>query len=144
MKIALLLSFLVLLPLFSQAEEAATPKIQKEILVQSDSSWDGAKLPAYPDEAPFISVVKFTIPPKARLPWHEHPMINAGVLIKGNLTVVAEDGSEKQLEAGDGLIELVNTWHYGRNDGDEPAEIIVVYAGVKGQPLAILKDGSGR
>lgn len=114
--------------------------IQKELLVQSEQSWDGATLPAYPKGQPEISVVKFTIPPKSKLPWHKHPSINAGCLIKGTITVVAEDGSERLVKEGEGLVELVDTWHYGRNDGDIPAEIIVVYAGVKGVPLAVLKE----
>ena len=108
--------------------------------MQSEVSWNGAELPAYPDAKPQISVVKFTIPPKSQLPWHKHPSINAGYLAKGELTVVAEDGSEQLVKEGEGLIELVNTWHYGRNDGDVPAEIIVVYAGSKDVPLAIIKE----
>lgn len=114
--------------------------IEKEILVQSETSWNGADLPDYPDAKPQISVVKFTIPPKSQLPWHKHPSINAGCLIKGEITVVAEDGSERLVKEGEGLIELVNTWHYGRNDGEVPAEIIVVYAGAKDLPLAVLKE----
>jgi len=139
MKLTVFLSILLIaFPVW--AEYSGSSGIQKEILKQSDSSWDGSKLPAYPDEPPFISIVKFVVPPKAQLPWHEHPMINAGVLISGELTVVKEDGSQNHLKAGDGIIELVDTWHYGRNDGEVPAEIIVVYVGVKGQPLAILKE----
>ncbi len=114
--------------------------IQKEILAQSEQSWDGATLPAYPDTPPQISVVKFTIPPKSSLPWHKHPSINAGCLIKGEITVVSEDGQEKKLKEGEALIELVDTWHTGRNDGDIPAEIIVVYAGSQDVPLAIIKE----
>jgi len=114
--------------------------IQKEILAQSETSWDGAILPSYPEGQPQISVVKFTIPPKSQLPWHKHPSINAGCLIKGEITVLSESGEERLIREGEGLIELVDTWHYGRNDGEVPAEIIVVYAGVKSESLAIMKD----
>ena len=114
--------------------------VKVEKLAESDSSWDGAKLPAYPTEAPQISVVKVTIPPHSKLKWHKHPSMNAGYMISGEIIVTSEDGQTRVVKAGEGLIETVNTWHYGRNDGDVPAEIVVVYSGVKDRPLAILKE----
>jgi quercetin dioxygenase-like cupin family protein len=114
--------------------------VKVEILAESDSSWDGAKLPSYPTEAAQISVVKFTIPPHSKLKWHKHPSMNAGYMISGEILVTAEDGQTIVVKAGDGLIETVNTWHYGRNDSDLPAEIVVVYSGVKDRPLAIIRD----
>ena len=65
-------------------------------------------------------------------------MINAGVLLEGALTVVTPEGLEKHLDAGDSLIELVEQWHFGRNDGDVPAVILVVYAGVEGKPITVI------
>ena len=50
-----------------------------------------------------------------------------------------ENGQTKQLKAGDPLAEVVNTWHYGINPGNTPAEILVVYAGVEGVPTSIAK-----
>lgn len=116
--------------------------VRVEVLVESDSSWDGEKLPAYPTEAPQITVKKVTIPPYAQLKWHLHPSINAGYMISGEIVVTAEDGQERVVKAGEGLIEIVNTWHYGRNDGDVPAEIVVVYSGVKDRPLGYSKANS--
>jgi quercetin dioxygenase-like cupin family protein len=71
---------------------------------------------------------------------HKHPVINAGVLIKGNLTVTTESGRILELKAGDPIIEVVETWHYGQNKGDQPAEIIVFYAGAKEEPVTIIKE----
>ena len=34
-------------------------------------------------------------------------------------------------------MEVVHTWHYGINDGDGPAEIIVFYAGEKDTPITV-------
>ena len=34
----------------------------------------------------------------------------------------------------------MDTLHYGRNDGEVPAEIIVVYAGVKNRPLVVIEE----
>jgi len=74
------------------------------------------------------------------LPVHLHPEINAGVLLKGELTVVTEDKKTLHLQAGDPIVEVVDTWHYGINEGDTPAEIIVFYAGVQDVPITIKEE----
>jgi quercetin dioxygenase-like cupin family protein len=133
------LLFFLLTPLFVSGADPHGD-VQVDILVQSDASWNGDTLPAYPTEAPQISVVKIVIPPHTQLQLHKHPSINAGYLISGEITVHAEDGKTQLVKAGDGLIEMVNTWHYGSNDGELPAEIVIVYVGIKGRPLAIIKE----
>jgi quercetin dioxygenase-like cupin family protein len=72
---------------------------------------------------------------------HTHPVINAGVLISGALTVITEKNETLRLKAGDPIIEVVDKWHYGKNEGTEPADIIVFYAGTAELPLTV-KRGS--
>ena len=36
---------------------------------------------------------------------------------------------------GDAIVEVVDQWHYGYNDGPDIAELIVFYAGAQGQPI---------
>lgn len=55
---------------------------------------------------------------------------------------MAEDNKTLHLTAGDSIVELVNKWHYGKNEGYEPAEIVVFYAGVKGMPITIKKGAN--
>lgn len=100
-----------------------------ELIAESHISWNGDSLPAYPSGKPKISIVKVTIPPHSELPNHYHPVINAGVLLKGELTVIDKKGNVLEMKAGDPIIEVVNTIHYGINKGDEAAEILVFYAG---------------
>jgi quercetin dioxygenase-like cupin family protein len=114
--------------------------IESRQLVKSNCSWNGQELPAYPEGEPQITILRINIPAGAKLPMHKHPVINAGVLIKGNLTVTTESGKVLELKAGDPIIEVVETWHYGQNKGDEPAEIIIFYAGVKEEPITIIKE----
>jgi quercetin dioxygenase-like cupin family protein len=114
--------------------EAAVEVVE---LAKTSSSWDGSALPEYPEGEPEVTILKITIPPKTELPVHEHPVINAGVLLTGELTVVTETGDTLHLAAGDAIVEVVDKWHYGVNDGEEPAEIIVFYAGVQGTPITI-------
>ena len=73
------------------------------------------------------------------MPLHEHPVINAGVLLSGELTVVTEDNKTLHLKAGESIVEVVNKWHYGKNEGNEPAEILVFYAGTADKPISIKK-----
>ncbi len=118
------------------AVQAAAP-IRKETIIKGTSSWNGSALPGYAGGTPEITILKYTIAPGASLPMHEHPYINAGVLLSGELTVVSEDNDVLHLRAGDALIEMVGQWHRGSNEGSQPAEIIVFYAGIKDQPITL-------
>lgn len=113
--------------------------VKSVVLAKTSSSWDGSNLQNYGTGKPLVTILKITIPPKTKLPVHKHPVINAGVLLKGELTVKSEDGKVLHLKAGDSIIELVNKWHYGINEGSVPAEIIVFYAGTVGTPITVKK-----
>jgi quercetin dioxygenase-like cupin family protein len=111
--------------------------VHVDVLAKTSSSWDGSLLPHYPKGAPEITILRIKIPPGAQLPLHEHPVINAGVLLSGELTVITDDNKILHLKAGQSIVEVVNRWHYGKNEGSKPAEIIVFYAGVQGEPITI-------
>jgi len=120
--------------------------IRSEVLAKSTDSWDGSPLPPFPKEGqPEITVLRITVPPHTTLPIHEHPVYNAGYVTKGTLIVEMaggkDDGKTLTLKAGDAIIEVSNKWHFGRNETDEPVEIVVVYFGPKGTPVTVLKDG---
>lgn len=110
-----------------------------ETLAKSSTSWDGATLPAYPTGQPEVTLLRITIPAGQKLPVHTHPVINVGLLLKGELTVQTEDGKTLVLRAGDPIVETVDTWHHGQNTGTEPAEIVVFYAGTQGQPVTLAR-----
>jgi quercetin dioxygenase-like cupin family protein len=111
--------------------------VEVRTLAKAAKSWDGADLPDYPRGGPEITILRIVIPAGTRLPRHYHPVINAGVLIRGELTVRAESGKTLRLKAGEAIVEVVDTWHYGINEGDGPAEIIVFYAGKAGEPISV-------
>ena len=137
MKKTLLLILCLTILLAEQAWSREVQSTQVEVLAKSGSSWNGDKLPAYPGGLPEVSILRITIPPGVRLPLHKHPVINAGVLLKGKLKVETPDGEVLHLSAGDSIVELVNKMHYGINEGPDPAEIIVFYAGVRDLPITI-------
>ena len=57
----------------------------------------------------------------------------------GILTVVTDKNEEITLHEGECLPELVGKYHYGKNTGNEPVELIVFYIGEKGTPLSVNK-----
>jgi quercetin dioxygenase-like cupin family protein len=115
-------------------------KIEVFTLAKSALSWDGALLPAYPSKTPEITILRIIIPAGVTLAKHQHPVINAGVLLKGELTVQTDQGKTLRLKAGQALVEVVNTWHSGKNEGTKPAEIIVFYAGSQDNPITIYEN----
>jgi quercetin dioxygenase-like cupin family protein len=135
MKTILSVLLLVVLPLGLFAKDKSAPAIEK--LTVATEAWTGQKLPAYPSGQPEISVLKITIPPGQRLPTHKHPVINAIIILRGELTVMTDKGKVLHVKAGHPMIEIVNEWHYGANHGTEPVEMIAFYAGVKGTPIMI-------
>jgi quercetin dioxygenase-like cupin family protein len=114
-------------------------KTEVTTLAKTSESWNGDALPKYLEGIPEVTILKIIIPPKTKLDLHKHPAINAGVILKGTLTVISDKNKTRIFKTGDAIVELVNTWHFGRNDGTVPVEIIVFYAGIKGKPITILK-----
>jgi quercetin dioxygenase-like cupin family protein len=125
----------------SEALKPAKPaQIEFSVLQKSSTSWDAKPLPDYLDGRPEITVVKVVIPAKTNIATHKHDVINFGYLVRGQLKVTSEDGQTLTLNEGDTIIELVNSWHSARNEGETDVEIIVFYLGPSTRPLAIYKD----
>ena len=120
----------------TRQESGKAPAVVKE-LAKSTQSWNGELLPAYPSGQAQVTILRITIPAGTELDMHKHPVINAGVLISGQLTVVTKDGKRLLLKAGDPIVEVVNTAHFGVNQGSVPAEIIVFYAGSVDSPISV-------
>ena len=108
----------------------------KTILTQTDAVWNGHKIGAVNIAHSEISVVRITIPIGEKLPIHKHPMINVAYMLEGELTVHTETGEKKIFHAGEPIVEVIDTWHYGENTGSEPVEMVVTYVGETGTPLA--------
>lgn len=120
---------------FAITGQAAT----SEDLIKTTQSWDGQTLSAYSLAQPEVTIKKITIAPGEKLPWHQHPVINAGMLLSGELTVTTKD-NVLELKEGDAIVEVMNTSHYGENTGRKPAEIIVFYLADKGTKVTVLDN----
>lgn len=135
MKLRLFAFILLFTPGYLAALDNQLVKVEE--LTKTTKSWDGSTLPPYKTGQPEVTILKITVQPNMELPWHVHPTINAGVMIKGKLTVVAKDGEEYELSVGDTIVEVIGKIHRGINKGSIPAEIIVFYAGVAEVPLTV-------
>ena len=134
---------LIILLLCKQSctDEACAPtevqEVQSTELIRTSKSWDGVELPDYFKGRPELVAVKYVFPAGKKLGWHHHPVINYGVLVEGDLTIIGQDGQEKVVHEGEAVVEMVNTIHHGENRGKKPVVLYMFYLSQKGQPLAV-------
>ena len=96
-----------------------------------------------------------TIPPASRnspqssspsrripcLPWHSHPFPNAVYVLSGTLTLHDRDsGKTRVLHQGEAAAEEVDAVHRGET-GEEPAVLLITYAGTPGVPTSVPAKG---
>lgn len=118
----------------TQTRKRATP--ETNVLLQRAASWNNVPYVVYPYGQPELTTVRMTIPAHSELPWHTHDMPNAAYLLSGHLTVEdRETGQKATYHASEAFAESVNRVHRGVT-GNEPAIVIVTYAGTLGQPLS--------
>lgn len=111
-----------------------------DTLVKTDASWNGVKYVSYPTTPPQLTVIKLSIPAHTALPWHRHPVPNAGYVLSGQLTIEdRESGKRQTFTAGQAFAESVNDVHRGVS-GDVPTVLILTYAGTQGTPTSIPVD----
>ena len=81
--------------------------------------------------------VKYVFPAGKKLGWHHHPVMNYGVLVQGELTIIGQDGKEKVVHEGEPVVEMVNTIHHGENRGKKDVILYMFYLSQKDLPLAV-------
>jgi len=118
-------------------EDKPVATVQSTELIRSSRSWDGEELPDYLQGRPELVAIKYEIPAGQKLAWHHHPVMNHGVLVQGELTIISEDGTEKVVHEGEVVVEMVNTVHHGENRGTKPVVLYMFYLSQKGLPLSV-------
>lgn len=112
-------------------------QVETTELFRTSQSWDGAELPDYPQGRPELVAMKYVFPAGQKLGWHHHDVINHGILVQGELTIVALDGTEKVVHEGEAIVEMVGTIHHGENRGTQPAILYMFYLTQKDVPLSV-------
>lgn len=124
--------------------QAATDKVataQRQVLLQADQSWNGRPYTQYPKGRPELTMLKVTLAAHTVLPWHTHPMPNAGYVLSGTLTVHDKlSGKTRVFHQGEAFAESVDDVHRGEA-GDEPVVLLITYSGTPGEPTSIPAKG---
>ena len=119
-------------------KQALTPQeVCTTELLRTSQSWDGATLPNYLQGRPEIVAVKYEIPAGAKLGWHHHPVMNHGILVQGELTIISADGKETVVHEGEAVGEMVGTSHHGEHRGSKPVVLYMFYLSQEGLPLSV-------
>ncbi len=118
-------------------EEEVPQTVSSEELIRTSQSWDGVELPDYLQGRPELVAVKYVFPAGQKLGWHHHPVMNYGVLVQGELTIIGQDGKEKVVHEGEAVVEMVNTIHHGENRGSKPVILYMFYLSQDSLPLAV-------
>ena len=112
-------------------------KVETTELFRTSQSWDGVELPDYLQGRPELVAMMYVFPAGCKLGWHHHEVMIFGVLTQGELTIVAQDGTEKVVHEGEAVVEMVGTVHHGENRGTKPAVLYMFYLSQKDMPLSI-------
>ena len=115
----------------------SVPSVKTTELIRTTKSWDGRELPDYLQGRPELVAIKYEIPAGQKLAWHHHPVMNHGILVQGELTIVSEDGTEKVVHEGEAVVEMVNTIHHGENRGKKDVILYMFYLSQKDSLLAV-------
>jgi quercetin dioxygenase-like cupin family protein len=107
-----------------RAQEAARVTVTPVMSARTTATGQPIVLPK---ENPEVQVSIFEIPVGAVLPVHKHPFPRYAYVLAGKLRVSDKDNVRTfDYAAGDFLIEMVDTWHYGTNVGTEPVRLLVI------------------
>lgn len=121
-------------PLASSQEQ--NPALLASVLLATTEAWDASPYGVFPSGRPQLTVMRFSIPAHSSLPWHTHAIPSAAYVISGRFTVEERSSGRRHVVgAGEAFGESVGGVHRGFT-GDEPAEIVAVYAGVEGVPTS--------
>lgn len=112
-------------------------KIKTTELIRTTQSWDGAKLPDFPQGQPELRVIRLDFPVGAKTGWHHHTVVNYGIVQQGDLTIVCQDGSERTFHEGEPLVEVIGTIHRGENRGKKPVILNMFYFSAPGAEITI-------
>lgn len=114
-----------------------TASAKAEILLKATEAWNGEAYKKYPDGKPELTMVKITIAPHTKLPWHTHPVPNAVYVLSGDLTIEEkESGKKRSFHEGEAFAETVDNAHRGMA-GDRPVTVLLMYSGAAGVPVSV-------
>src|SRR5215469_4268906 len=107
------------------ANAAEVPKVRINPVARTDKTVLGQPIVVPPNAELRAFTVEFE--PGARLRIHKHPYPHYVYVEKGTLTVMnVETGRSLAFKQGSFFVEMINTWHYGINETNEPVKLLVI------------------
>ncbi len=105
-------------------------------VLQASKTFTGQPIRFPQSDNQFVAVVA-EVAPGGQVGRHLHPNPLFVYMLQGTLTIEMEGHGTHAFSAGEGLVEVVNTWHNGRNLGDTPVRFLIVFAAQEGTPTII-------
>lgn len=112
----------------------------KEVLLKTTATWDNTEFKSLNIEKPEVTVLKISIGVGESLPMHKHDLVNIAYVKQGTLTVTTDNNEQITVNEGECLPEIIGKYHYGKNAGNKPIELIVFYIGEQGTELTVNKQ----
>ena len=106
----------------------ASADVSTQTILDTDKTVIGQDI-SYPSGSPQITSKIVTIPVGAETGPHIHEYPLFVYVMEGEITVDYGDQGIKTFVKGDSFVEAINYTHNGKNNGDEPTEILVVLVG---------------
>jgi len=136
----LLLIIILYVSVFS-AKSQQSNAIRIETLLKTDTSYAGKKL-IYPSgDSTETTVARVIVPPGASTGWHKHDHPLYGYILQGELSVERKGVVPFLMKTGNAYAEVTETWHNGTNKGSVDCILIIVFTGIKNQPLSVKQSG---
>lgn len=108
--------------------------VQARVVLKTKITSNGQPIAYVKSDSPEVTVMTVELPPGAETGWHTHPVPVYAYVLSGSLTVEIEGKTTSIFNAGDAIIEVVNTRHCGKNAGDVPVKLVVFYTGAENVP----------
>ena len=127
-------SVLALLGSASWAADAPKVAVTPVLTTTTTASGQPITVPAHPQ----VIVSTYDIPVGASLPFHKHPFQRYAYVMAGDLSVMNRDTNETyRYKTGDFIVEVLDQWHMGRNEGKTPVKLLVIDQVEPGKPNVI-------
>lgn len=133
----LVLAVSILTLLGSVAWAAGVPKVVVKQILATSTTASGQ--PIVVPTNPEVIVSTYEIPAGASLPFHKHPFQRYAYVMAGDLSVTNRDTNEiYRYKTGDFIVEVLDQWHMGRNEGKTPVKLLVIDQVDAGKPNVVL------
>ncbi len=126
--LAVALAALLATPAAAQVEFSATP------ILQSGATVAGASITYPKTDSAELTAMRLDIGPGGETGRHMHPYPTLVYVLEGAIEVEMDGGMAQRYKAGDSFLMVVNTWTNAKNTGTVPAQVLVVFVGVRGKP----------